>query len=90
MQAKPEQPEGHFPHWLAMPPVVVLPEFCRVAEQARALYESSADEWEIVRELLHEHNHTEEAAQALRAVALVATIMAESLEENQTNYGIQR
>jgi hypothetical protein len=77
----------HFPHWWAMPPVVVLPELYRIAEQARTLYLS--DNWEFVREVLRERNRTAEHAQALRAVATVATVMAQNLEETPTNYGIQ-
>ena len=63
-----------------MPSAVVLLEFYRIAEQARALY--LRGDWQLVRKILDERNRTEEHAQALRAVALVATAMAQSLEEN--------
>ncbi len=48
------------------------------------------DDWEFVREVLRERNRTSEHAQALRAVALVATVMAESLEGNGDAYSKDR
>ena len=67
---------------------VVLLEMFRVGKQASTLYGS--EDWELVCEILTGETRRG-TAQGLRALATVATAMAESLEEDGgPNYGLQR
>ena len=60
----------------------------RIGKQASELYGSEA--WEVVRSSLSEQSRAE-AVQGLRAVATVATAMADSLETGMdSNYGLVR
>ena len=66
------------------PPGVVLLEMFRVGRQAGELYAS--EDWEALRESLTGETR-QGAAVGLRALATVATAMADSLEEPDRNYG---
>ena len=89
----PEPPATVYDKWFPrrpFSPAVVLLELFRVSGQASALYAS--EDWEVVRESLSEQSRVE-AVQGLRAVATVATAMADDLESEAgsgPNYGIQR